>query len=89
MKKFKFRLERVAITKEKQVRQKTNELSNLIKKLELERSKMSMLKTDFDKTQQEIFKRSSKGCTIKELQEFQQYIDNLSHEIQDKKKQIV
>ena len=41
IKKFKFRLERMANTKEKLVKQKKSELANLFKKLELTKSELN------------------------------------------------
>jgi len=88
MKKFKFRLDRVANTKEKQVKQKTSELANLIKKHELAKRKLNDLNNEIESTQQEIFKRSSQGCPIQELLDCQQFIDKLCFAVKKTKKEI-
>jgi flagellar FliJ protein len=88
MKKFKFRLDRVASTKDKQVKQKTNELANLIKKLELAKSELVDFKDDLESTQKEIFIRSSQGCPVREVLDYQRFMDKLNLRIQKKKKEI-
>ena len=88
MKKFKFRLDRVANTKEKQLKQKTNELANLFKKLDLYKSELQNFKDELDHTQKEIFKRSSQGCPIREVLDYQRYLDKLDIKIKKKKKEI-
>ena len=88
MKKFKFKLEKVASIKAKQLKQRTHELARLMRQLETEKVNLQNLKMDLDAVQREIFKHTIEGCSVNELLEHHRYAEKLLQDITIQKKKI-
>jgi|Deesub1362B_J571_1020462.scaffolds.fasta_scaffold02084_3 flagellar FliJ protein len=88
MKKFKFRLQKVADIKAKQEKQKSLELANLFLQLEKEKQQLQNLNFELDHVQQEIFRRTLEGCAAKEILEYQRYAEKLGQDIRTQKNKI-
>ena len=88
MKKFKFRLQKVSNTKQKQVKQKSSELAKLFHEKEVEESKLENMKVELTSIQDEIFQKSIEGCAVNELVDSQKYVELLIRNIKQQRKKI-
>jgi len=85
MKKFSFKLAKVAETKSIQVKQKSQELAQMLRSLETEEMEFNRMSNELDILHEEVLQQSVKGCSAKELRDYQRYINKVSAEIRDQK----
>jgi flagellar protein FliJ len=88
MKKFKFRLQKIASTKEKQVKQKSGDLAKLFNERDIEKIKLQNMREELSSVQDEIFHKSIEGCAVSELVDSQKYAELLTQNIKQQKKNI-
>ena len=89
MKKFKFRLQKVADTKARQEKQKSVELANLFMELETEKQALQNLNFELESVQQEVFGKTVTGAPAKEILEYQRYIEKLQQDIRAQQQRIL
>lgn len=88
MKKFSFGLAKVADTKSIQVKKKSQELAEMLRRLESEEMEFERMSNELEILHEEVLRRSVEGCPAKELREYQRYIHRVSGEIRDQRKNI-
>ena len=85
MKKFSFKLAKVAETKTIQVKQKSLELAEMLRSLESEEMEFNRMSNELEILHEEVLQQSVNGCSAKELRDYQRYINKVSAEIRDQK----
>ena len=88
MRKFTFGLAKVAETKSIQVKKKSQELAEMLRRLENEEMEFSRMSNELDILSEEVLRKSIEGCPAKDLREYQRYVHRVSGEIREKKKNI-
>ncbi len=88
MKKFKFKLQRVQDTKEKQVKQKSGELGKLFHQKGIKAQKLKNLHGELDMIQREIYEKTMEGCPVHEILARHKYADEITQQIKHTRKQI-
>ncbi len=85
MKKFSFKLAKVAETKSIQVKHKSQELAEMLRSLESEEMELKRMSNELEILHEEVLQQSVNGCSAKELRDYQRYINKVSGEIRDQK----
>lgn len=88
MKKFKFKLQKVQDTKEKQVKQKSGELSKLSHQKETKVQELENLHSELNVIQREIYEKTMEGCPVHEVLDSHKYADKITQQIKQTRKQI-
>ena len=89
MKKFKFRLQKVADTKARQEKQKSVELARLFLELENQKQELRNLNFELENVQQEVFGKTVSGAPAKEILEYQRYIEKLQQDIHEQQQRVL
>lgn len=88
MKKFKYRLQKIADTKEKQVKQKSSELAELYLQKEEKVKRFNTLQNELGEVQKEIIQKTLNGCSAKDLLDRQRYVEKLNQDLKSERKKI-